>query len=51
MVLVFLMMLKHDITLIKHDVYDLHVQEVTSLSATSDAPLGDLAGKSYAVVR
>ena len=39
---------KHDITLIKHDVYDLHVQEVTSLSATSDAPLGDLAGKSYA---
>lgn len=40
--------IKHDITLIKHDVYDLHVQEVTSLSATSDAPLGDLAGKSYA---
>ena len=39
---------KHDITLIKHDVFDLHVQEVTSLSATSDAPLGDLAGKSYA---
>ena len=39
---------KHDITLLKHDVYDLHVQEVTSLSATSDAPLGDLAGKSYA---
>lgn len=39
---------KHDITLLKHDVYDLHVQEVTSLSATNDAPLGDLAGKSYA---
>lgn len=38
---------KHDITMIYHDEYDLFVQEVTSLSSTSDAPLGDLAGKSY----
>lgn len=39
---------KHDITMIHHDVYHLNVQEVTSLASTSDAPLGDLAGKSYA---
>ena len=39
---------KHDITMIHHDVYDLNVQEVTSLAGTSDATLGELAGKSYA---
>lgn len=39
---------KHDITMIHHDQYDLNVQEVTSLASTSDAPLGELAGKSYA---
>ena len=39
---------KHDITMIHHDMYDLNVQEVTSLAATSDATLGELAGKSYA---
>ena len=45
---------KHDITMIHHDEFDLNVQEVTSLastpaSATDPAtPLGDLAGKSYA---
>lgn len=39
---------KHDITMIHHDEYDLNVQEVTSLASTSDAPLGELAGKSYA---
>ena len=45
---------KHDITMIHHDEYDLNVQEVTSLASTpasgSDpaTPLGDLAGKSYA---
>jgi hypothetical protein len=46
---------KHDITMIHHDVYDLQVQEVTSLATTlpdSSNPgtaLGELAGKSYAV--
>ena len=39
---------KHDITMIHHDEYDLNVMEVTSLASTSDAPLGELAGKSYA---
>lgn len=39
---------KHDITMIHHDEYVLNVQEVTSLASTSDAPLGELAGKSYA---
>ena len=38
---------KHDITMIHHDIYDLNVQEVTSLAGTSDATLGELAGKSY----
>lgn len=38
---------KHDLTMIHHDEYDLNVQEVTSLASTSDAPLGELAGKSY----
>ena len=46
---------KHDITMIHHDVYDLQVQEVTSLATTlpdSSNPgtaLGELAGKSYSV--
>ena len=39
---------KHDITMIHHDEFDLNVQEVTSLASTSDAALGELAGKSYA---
>lgn len=39
---------KHDITMIHHDIYDLNVMEVTSLASTSDAPLGELAGKSFA---
>ena len=39
---------KHDITMIHHDTYDLNVMEVTSLASTSDAPLGELAGKSFA---
>lgn len=38
---------KHDITMIHHDEFDLNIQEVTSLAATSDATLGELAGKSY----
>lgn len=38
---------KHDITMIHHDVYDLNVQEVTNLAASSANPLGELAGKSY----
>lgn len=38
---------KHDITMIHHDEFELNVQEVTSLAATSDATLGELAGKSY----
>lgn len=37
---------KHDLTLVHHDVYDLNVLEVTSLASTDDAPLGELAGKS-----
>ena len=44
---------KHDLTLIHHDEYDLNVAEVTSLADTSFAggnggALGELAGKSYA---
>ena len=39
---------KHDITMVHHDIYDLNVMEVTSLASTSDAPLGELAGKSFA---
>lgn len=39
---------KHDITMIHHDEYKLNVLEVTSLASTNDAPLGELAGKSYA---
>lgn len=39
---------KHDLTMIHHDVYDLNVQEVTNLAASSSNPLGELAGKSYA---
>lgn len=39
---------KHDITMIHHDIYNLNVQEVTSLASTSSDPLGELAGKSYA---
>lgn len=42
---------KHDISFIGHDVYDLHIGEVTSLASTSGedgAGLGDLAGKGWA---
>lgn len=45
---------KHDITMVHHDEYDLNVQEVTSLASTPASggspatPLGELAGKSYA---
>ena len=39
---------KHDLTMIHHDEYDLRVQEVTSLSSSSSEPLGEMAGKSYA---
>ena len=38
---------KHDLTMIHHDVYDLNVQEVTNLASTAESPLGELAGKSY----
>ena len=40
---------KHDLTMIHHDEYDLHVQEVTALAESANQPLGELAGKSYAV--
>lgn len=45
--------IKHDITMIRQDSFDLNVQEVTSLADTSfsgpnGVPLGELAGKSYA---
>lgn len=45
---------KHDITMIHHDEFDLNVQEVTSLASTPASggtpatALGELAGKSYA---
>ena len=39
---------KHDITMVHHDEYVLNIQQVTSLSATSDAALGELAGNGYA---
>lgn len=39
---------KHDITMIHHDMYDLTVQEVTALAESANQPLGELAGKSYA---
>lgn len=42
---------KHDLTMIHHDTYDLNVQEVTSLASTDDAPLGELAGKSFCAGR
>ena len=38
---------KHEISLIGHDTYMLQVGEVTSLASTSDAPLGELAGKGW----
>ena len=39
---------KHDIAFIGRDTYELKVGEVTSLSSTSTAGLGDLAGKGWA---
>lgn len=42
---------KHDLTLIGHDEFVLKVGEVTSLASTSDAPLGELAGKGWASSR
>lgn len=38
---------KHDITLIHDDHFDLNVQEVTNLAQSSQAALGELAGKGY----
>ena len=38
---------KHDIARIGHDVFDLQIGEVTSLADTSNAALGDLAGKGW----
>lgn len=38
---------KHDLTMVHHDEYDLTVQEVTSLANTENSPLGELAGKSF----
>ena len=40
---------KHDIAFIGRDSYDIHIGEVTSLSSTSSAGLGDLAGKGWSV--
>ena len=42
---------KHELTLIGHDDYDLRIGEVTSLASTDDAPLGELAGKGWASSR
>ena len=39
---------KHDISLIGEDHYNLQIGEVTSLASTSTAPLGELAGKGWA---
>ena len=39
---------KHDLAFIGGDTFDLHIGEVTSLASTSDAALGDLAGKGFA---
>lgn len=39
---------KHDLTLVGADTYPIHIGEVTSLASTSDAGLGDLAGKGWA---
>ena len=39
---------KHDLSLIARDTYRLNVGEVTSLSATQNASLGELAGKGWA---
>lgn len=39
---------KHDISFIGHDEYELKVGEVTSLASTDLSPLGDLAGKGWA---
>ena len=39
---------KHDLTLVGADSYPIHIGEVTSLASTSDAGLGDLAGKGWA---
>ena len=40
---------KHDLTLVGADSYPVHIGEVTSLASTSDAGLGDLAGKGWAL--
>lgn len=42
---------KHELTLIGHDDYNLQIGEVTSLASTDDAPLGELAGKGWASSR
>ena len=40
---------KHDIAFIGQDTYDINIGEVTSLSSTTSAGLGDLAGKGWCV--
>lgn len=40
---------KHDISLIGSDVYDLRVGEVTSLASTELSPLGEIAGKAWSM--
>ena len=40
---------KHDIAFIGRDTYDINIGEVTSLSSTTSAGLGDLAGKGWSV--
>lgn len=39
--------IKHDISFIGHDEFELKVGEVTSLASTDLSPLGDLAGKGW----
>lgn len=39
---------KHDITLIGRDTFDLRIGEVTSLASTELSPLGEIAGKGWA---
>lgn len=40
---------KHDISLIGRTTFNLHVGEVTSLASTDSTPLGELAGKGWAL--
>lgn len=40
---------KHDVSFIGHDEFDLKVGEVTSLASTEASPLGELAGKAWSL--